>query len=89
LKSIKELHDRDFNLWVEETKKAIQNRDFENMDWDNLLDEIDDMGKSEKRSRFELFRTLDCSYLKITILVSRKRMWRLFGKSILTKNAPP
>jgi Domain of unknown function DUF29 len=50
LKSIKELHDHDFNLWVEETKKAIQNRDFENMDWDNLLDEIDDMEKSSKRS---------------------------------------
>lgn len=44
------LHDRDFNLWVEATKCAIQNRDFENMDWDNLLDEIDDMGKSEKRA---------------------------------------
>ncbi len=48
--NFKQLHDRDFNLWVEKTKKAIQNRDFENMDWDNLLDEIDDMGKSEKRS---------------------------------------
>ena len=47
---IKQLHDRDFNLWVEETKKKIQNRDYEGMDWDNLLDEIDDMGKSEKRS---------------------------------------
>lgn len=48
--NLKQLHDRDFNLWVEGIKKAIQNRDFENMDWDNLLDEIDDMGKSEKRS---------------------------------------
>jgi hypothetical protein len=50
LSKIQELYDRDFNLWVEETLKAIKNRDFENMDWDNLLDEIDDMGKSEKRS---------------------------------------
>ncbi|MEM8830996.1 MAG: DUF29 domain-containing protein [Cyanobacteria bacterium P01_G01_bin.19] len=48
--SLKQLHERDFNLWVEGIKEAIQNRDFENMDWDNLLDEIDDMGKSEKRS---------------------------------------
>jgi predicted unusual protein kinase regulating ubiquinone biosynthesis (AarF/ABC1/UbiB family) len=44
------LYEEDFNLWIEETCKAIQNRDFKNMDWDNLLDEIDDMGKSEKRS---------------------------------------
>ena len=48
--NLSQLHDRDFNLWIEKTKEAIQNRDFENMDWDNLLDEIDDMGKSEKRS---------------------------------------
>ncbi|MDJ0902631.1 MAG: DUF29 domain-containing protein [Xenococcus sp. MO_188.B8] len=48
--NLKELHESDFNLWVEQTKEAIQNRDFKNIDWDNLLDEIDDMGKSEKRA---------------------------------------
>ena len=49
-RNLKQLHESDFNLWVEQTKEAIQNRDFEKIDWDNLLDEIDDMGKSEKRS---------------------------------------
>jgi len=44
------LYDRDFTLWVEQTVIAIKNRDFENMDWENLLEEIEDMGKSEKRS---------------------------------------
>ena len=48
--NIKLLHDRDFYLWTEEIKKAIANQDLENMDWDNLLDEIDDMGKSDKRA---------------------------------------
>jgi hypothetical protein len=48
--SIKKLHDRDFYLWTEEIKQKIQTRNFADMDWDNLLDEIDDMGKSEKRS---------------------------------------
>ncbi len=47
---IKLLHERDYNLWIEEIKKAIANRNLENMDWDNLLDEIDDMGKSDKRA---------------------------------------
>jgi hypothetical protein len=65
LKSIKELHDHDFNLWVEETKKAIQNRDFENMDWDNLLDEIDDVGKSEKRSLESYLERLIAHILKL------------------------
>lgn len=48
--NIQELYDQDFNLWVEKIKQKIQDRNFVDMDWDNLLDEIDDMGKSEKRS---------------------------------------
>ena len=48
--NLKELHESDFNFWVEEMKIKIENRDIESMDWDNLLDEIDDMGKLEKHS---------------------------------------
>jgi Domain of unknown function DUF29 len=70
--SIKELHDRDFNLWVEETKKAILNRDFERMDWDNLLDEIDDMGKSEKRSLESYLQRLIEHILKLRYWESEK-----------------
>lgn len=78
--SIKELHDRDFNLWVEETKKAILTRDFENMDWDNLLDEIDDMGKSEKRSLESYLEQLIAHLLKLSYWESEKernyRHWK-------------
>ena len=48
--SLKELYESDFNLWIEAIKTKIQNRDITNMDWDNLLDEIDDMGASQKRA---------------------------------------
>lgn len=65
LGNIKELHDRDFNLWVEATKCAIANRDFENMDWDNLFDEVDDMGKSEKRSLESYLERLIAHILKL------------------------
>ena len=47
---LKQLYEQDFNLWVEATKTAIQNQDLEAMDWDNLLEEIDDMGASQKRA---------------------------------------
>ena len=47
---LKQLYNRDFNLWVEHIKTALSNQDVKNMDWENLLDEVDDMGKSEKRS---------------------------------------
>ncbi|MEL7419030.1 MAG: DUF29 domain-containing protein [Cyanobacteria bacterium J06555_3] len=47
---LKQLHQQDFNLWTEKVKSKIQQRDFEDMDWDNLLDEIGDMGKSDQRA---------------------------------------
>lgn len=48
--SLKQLHENDFNLWIEEIKAKIQNRDFEDMDWESLIDEIEDMGASQKRA---------------------------------------
>lgn len=72
MSKIQELYDRDFNLWVEETLKAIKNRDFENMDWDNLLDEIDDMGKSEKRSLESYLQRLIEHILKLRYWESEK-----------------
>lgn len=50
LTNLRELHESDFNLWVEEIKTKIQRRDIDDMDWDNLVDEIEDMGASQKRA---------------------------------------
>jgi hypothetical protein len=76
-----QLYEEDFNLWVEETKKAIKNRDFENMDWDNLLEEIDDMSKSEKRSLESYLELLIAHLLKIQYWESEKernyRHWKV------------
>ncbi|MEL6786296.1 MAG: DUF29 domain-containing protein [Cyanobacteria bacterium J06607_15] len=47
---LKELYEQDLNLWRQEVINAIQNQQLENMDWDNLVDEINDMGASEKRA---------------------------------------
>jgi hypothetical protein len=44
------LYNRDFNLWVENTKDSIKSNNFAAIDWESLVEEIDDMGKSEKRS---------------------------------------
>ncbi|MEL6930732.1 MAG: DUF29 family protein, partial [Cyanobacteria bacterium J06600_6] len=37
-------------LWTEAVSKAIGERDFSNMNWDNLIEEIEDMGASHMRS---------------------------------------
>ena len=94
---LNQLHDRDFNLWIEEVKTAIQNKDAEAMDWDNLLDEIDDMGKSEKRSLesylellvahilklkyWETERERNYKHWQVEVVNFRKRIQRLLKRS--------
>lgn len=46
------LYDRDYQQWLEETVKLLRDRSFELLDLDNLIEEIEDMGKSSKREVF-------------------------------------
>jgi hypothetical protein len=44
------LYDRDFAKWLETTGDQLRAQDYANLDWENLLDEIESMGKRERRS---------------------------------------
>ncbi len=44
-KSLKELYEKDFYLWVMENIRLLKNKEFERVDWENLLEEIEDMAK--------------------------------------------
>ena len=46
----KTLYDRDYVQWVEATLQQLRDRDYENVDWINLLEEIEDMGKRERQA---------------------------------------
>jgi Lhr-like helicase len=43
------LYDRDFLLWTEETTNLLKARDFDRVDLDNLIEEIEALGRSEKK----------------------------------------
>jgi Domain of unknown function DUF29 len=43
------LYDRDYLEWVEDIANKLRARDFDNLDIDNLIEEIEDLGKSEKK----------------------------------------
>ena len=47
---LKQLYQQDLNLWRQEVVNAIRNKQLENMDWDNLVEEINDMTASERRA---------------------------------------
>ena len=43
------LYDADYVQWIEATIQKLQQKDYESVDWENLLDEIAAVGRSEKR----------------------------------------
>jgi hypothetical protein len=45
-KTLKELYEKDFYLWVQENLRLLRNKEFQLVDWENLLEEIEDMGRS-------------------------------------------
>ena len=44
------LYDTDYLRWIETTVEKLRVRDYSNIDWENLIAEIEDMGRSERRS---------------------------------------
>ena len=56
--SLKELYEKDFYLWVMENLKLLKNREFELVDWENLLEEIEDMARRELRSVISLMAVI-------------------------------
>ncbi len=62
---LKQLYHQDLNLWREKIVTAIQNRKLENMDWDNLIEEINDMTASERRALRSYIKRLIEHILKL------------------------
>lgn len=44
------LYDTDYLKWIETTVEKLRVGDYSNIDWQNLIEEIEDMGRSERRS---------------------------------------
>ncbi|WP_422409790.1 MULTISPECIES: DUF29 domain-containing protein [unclassified Endozoicomonas] len=44
------LYEFDYYQWVQQQKKLLENRQFDRLDLDNLIEEVEGMGKSEPRS---------------------------------------
>jgi len=59
------LYDRDYHQWIQETVKALRNRNFDQIDWDNLIEELESMGKNDKRAVISLLTRLLEHLLKL------------------------
>ena len=47
---LRELYDKDFPLWAEISYELLKERAYELVDWENLLEEIQDMARSDLKA---------------------------------------
>jgi hypothetical protein len=62
-----QLYEQDFNLWRQSIIEQIKAHQFNDIDWEHLLLELEDMGKSEKRSLMSNLTILIAHLLKLTV----------------------
>ncbi|HLO88416.1 MAG TPA: DUF29 domain-containing protein, partial [Nostocaceae cyanobacterium] len=58
------LYAEDYNLWLEKTAYLLKNKNFPELDLENLIEEIESMGRSEKNAVKSNLRVLIMHLLK-------------------------
>jgi hypothetical protein len=58
----KTLYETDYNLWVLETVAKLKSQDLDGLDWDNLIEEVEDLSRRDKKKLKSLLRLL-CEHL--------------------------
>ena len=75
--SQKSIYETDFVGWIETTVEQLRTQDYANVDWENLLEEIEDIGKSEKRAIYSNLKILLLHLLKYRYQAEkRSNSWR-------------
>lgn len=58
------LYEKDFNLWIEQTVNQLKKGNLTDLDIENLIEEIDSMGRSDKREIYSRLKVLLMHLLK-------------------------
>jgi hypothetical protein len=74
------LYEKDFYQWIETTIKNLENKEYEAIDWENLIEEVASLGRSEKHKLKSLLTRLLEHLLKLAYWESKKEFnanhWR-------------
>ncbi len=74
------LYEQDFYLWIQTTAQLLKERRFEDVEWSNLIEEFESMGRSEKKELKSRLIVLIEHLLKLMYWESEKaynaRGWR-------------
>ncbi|HBE21016.1 MAG TPA: DUF29 domain-containing protein [Cyanobacteria bacterium UBA11149] len=66
------LYENDYYLWLDTTVRKLRCADFDTVDWENLIEEIESMGRSEKRALASLLTRLFEHLLKLSYWESER-----------------
>jgi Domain of unknown function DUF29 len=101
LKTTDSLYETDFVAWTEQTVQLIRARQFEQVDWENVIEEIESLGRSDRRelkSRLEVLLqhllkwkyqpNLQSGSWRNTIDEQRNRITDLLQESLSLKSYP-
>ncbi|EAZ92437.1 hypothetical protein CY0110_01889 [Crocosphaera chwakensis CCY0110] len=70
--------DKDYYAWTQEQAELLRTKQINNIDWQNLADEIEEMGRSEKRQLESSLQVLIMYLLKWQFQPNlRSRSWQL------------
>ena len=72
-----QLYDTDFYIWTQEMAQRLRERDIAALDWENIAEEIESMGKRDYRGLYSRMRILLIHLLKWRYQdEKRSRSWR-------------
>lgn len=62
--TMKDLYESDYLLWLQETSRLLKTKNFDNLDLDNLIEEIESLGRSERNKLLSSLRLIYQHLLK-------------------------
>ncbi|MBV8770716.1 MAG: DUF29 domain-containing protein [Deltaproteobacteria bacterium] len=77
-----DLYEKDYYAWITNQVRAMRERRVKDIDWDNVAEEIEDLGKSEKHSVESQLARICEHFLKLAYAPARleslnRRRWEL------------
>jgi len=81
-----ELYERDYYTWTQEQARALREHRIEELDWTNVAEEIEDLGKSERSAlRSRLVRLLEhllkYAHARDRMFENNARGWELSARN--------
>jgi hypothetical protein len=80
------LYEEDFLLWTEDMVATLKARDFENLDLENLIEEVDSLGRSDRKELFNRLVTIFEHLLK-RLYVQSENDYNGWERTVRTQRA--